>query len=63
MAIMNLLNGSVAQSLGAIPLLLAEGSIFAGIILISLSLVTGRRVYGRGAPIDSMVMAPAGGGG
>jgi predicted MFS family arabinose efflux permease len=60
MAIMNLLNGSLAGGLGAEPLLLVEGTIFISIMLISLSLVTGRRVYGRGSsPVEITAVATA----
>jgi len=51
MATMNLLNGSLADQIGAKPLLLGEGLIYASIIALSLFAVTGRRIYGRGAPI------------
>jgi len=47
MAILNLVNGSLADRLGAHTLLFWEGLIFAGIVLLSLFAVTGRRVYGR----------------
>jgi MFS family permease len=47
MATMNLLNGSLADELGAQPLLFIHGFIFFGIMVASLFLLTGRRVYGR----------------
>jgi len=59
MAIMNLLNASLAQSMRSASLLLAEGLIFASVIVVSLSLVTGRRVYGRGQAIDAALAMPA----
>jgi MFS family permease len=59
MAIMNLLNASLAQSLDSEVVLLAEGMIFASVIIVSLSFITGRRVYGRGQPIDAPIAVPA----
>jgi hypothetical protein len=47
MAVMNLLNGSLGSAFGTMPLLFAEGLIFALVIVVSLFLVTGQRVYGR----------------
>ena len=47
MATMNLFNGYLAGKLGAQPLLFGEGLVFVALMLLSLSLVTGRRVYGR----------------
>ena len=49
MALMNLLNGSLAVYFGAVPLLFGQGLVFVGIILVSLFFVTGRRIYGRAA--------------
>jgi MFS family permease len=50
MATMNLTNGSLGEVFGAQTLLFAEGMIFVSIMILSLFLFTGRRVYGR-API------------
>jgi len=50
MATMNLLNGSLADEFGAEPLLFIQGFIFFGAMVLSLFLLTGRRVYGR-APV------------
>jgi MFS family permease len=50
MATMNLFNGYLAGKIGADLLLFGEGLVFVAIMLISLSLVTGRRVYGRSQP-------------
>ena len=54
MATMNLFNGSLADVIGAHRLLFWEGLLFAGIILVSLLAVTGRRVYGRGAALEAL---------
>ena len=54
MATMNLFNGSLADVMGAHRLLFSEGLLFAGIILVSLLAVTGRRVYGRGAALEAL---------
>jgi MFS family permease len=59
MATMNLLNGSMADEIGAQTLLFSEGLIFAAIITLSLFAVTGRRIYGRGAPIATLEATPA----
>ena len=47
MAIMNLFNGSLGSAVGTMPLLFGEGLLFALIIVASLFLATGQRVYGR----------------
>jgi MFS family permease len=47
MATMNLTNGALADEFGAQALLFVEGLIFASIIVVSLFMFTGRRVYGR----------------
>lgn len=47
MATMNLLNGTLADEFGAQALLFSQGFIFVSIMLVSLFLFTGRRVYGR----------------
>jgi predicted MFS family arabinose efflux permease len=47
MATMNLTNGALADEIGAQPLLFIEGLIFASVIVVSLFMFTGRRVYGR----------------
>jgi predicted MFS family arabinose efflux permease len=52
MATMNLLNGTLADAVGAQPLLFWEGLIFVGVVAISLFAVTGRRVYGRGGTME-----------
>lgn len=49
MATMNLLNGSIAEQVGAQPLLLIHGAIFVVIVGLTLLPATGRRVYGRTA--------------
>jgi len=54
MATMNLFNGSLADVIGAHRLLFWEGLLFAGIILVSLLAVTGRRVYGHGAALEAL---------
>ncbi|MGE3961729.1 MAG: MFS transporter [Dehalococcoidia bacterium] len=50
MAMMNLLNGSIAEEVGARPLLLIHGALFVVIVAMTLLPYTGRQVYGR-API------------
>jgi MFS family permease len=52
MAVVNLLNGSLAASFGAANLLLWEGFIFVVIVVFSLFVVTGRRVYGRAPALE-----------
>lgn len=47
MATMNLANGSLADYFGAQALLFVHGFIFVAIMIVSLFLLTGRRVYGR----------------
>jgi MFS family permease len=47
MAIMNLFNGSLGSAIGTKPLLFGHGVVFALIVLASILLVTGRRLYGR----------------
>jgi MFS family permease len=53
MATMNLLNGSLADQFGAHSLLFWEGLVFATIVLLSLFVVTGRRVYGRVPAVEA----------
>jgi MFS family permease len=53
MATVNLLNGSLADAVGAHSLLIWEGLIFASIVLLSLFAVTGRRVYGRAPTLEA----------
>jgi MFS family permease len=53
MAIMNLLNGSLAGQIGPGTVLLGEGLVFAGIIVFSLFVVSGRRAYGRGPALEA----------
>jgi MFS family permease len=52
MATMNLLNGSLADEFGAQPLLFIQGFIFFGAVVLSLFLLTGRRVYGRAPALE-----------
>jgi MFS family permease len=52
MATMNLLNGTLADRLTASTLLFWEGLLFAGVVIISLFAVTGRRVYGRSGTVE-----------
>lgn len=52
MATINLVNGSLADQIGAHSLLFSEGLIFAAIVLLSLFSVTGRRVYGRSTTLE-----------
>jgi hypothetical protein len=52
MATVNLLNGSLADQFGAHSLLFWEGLVFAGLVLLSLFAVTGRRVYGRAPALE-----------
>jgi uncharacterized membrane protein len=54
MATVNLVNGSLADQLGAANILFWEGLVFIGIMLISLFAVTGRRVYGRSGTLEAM---------
>jgi predicted MFS family arabinose efflux permease len=53
MATMNLLNGSLGDEVGAGSLLLFEGLVFAGVVLLSLLAATGRRIYGRGPALEA----------
>jgi predicted MFS family arabinose efflux permease len=53
MATMNLLNGSLADQFGAQPLLFIHGFIFVSIMVVSLFIVTGRRVYGRAPAFEA----------
>jgi MFS family permease len=55
MAIVNLLNGSLDAYLGASRLLFWEGTIFVLIVLLSLLVVSGRRVYGRGPAMEAQL--------
>lgn len=50
MAMMNLFNGSIADTVGAQPLLMVYGVTFALIVAVTFVPLTGRRIYGR-API------------
>jgi MFS family permease len=52
MATMNLLNGSLADEFGAEPLLFVHGLIFFAAMVLSLFLLTGRRVYGRAPALE-----------
>ncbi len=52
MATMNLLNGSLADEFGAEPLLFIQGLIFFSAMVLSLFLLTGRRVYGRAPALE-----------
>ncbi len=56
MATMNLFNGTLADQVGAQSLLFVQGLIFVSIMLMSLFLFTGRRVYGR---VPAMEAQPA----
>lgn len=56
MALMNLFNGSIADTVGAQPLLLAYGLLFAAIVAVTLLPATGRQVYGR-RPIPEAQLA------
>jgi MFS family permease len=47
MATMNLMNGTLADEVGAQALLFTHGFIFVSIMVVSLFMFTGRRVYGR----------------
>ena len=47
MATMNLMNGTLADQVGAQALLFTHGFIFVSIMVVSLFMFTGRRVYGR----------------
>jgi MFS family permease len=53
MATMNLLNGSLADEFGAQALLFTHGFIFVTIMIVSLFLLTGRRVYGRAPTLEA----------
>jgi MFS family permease len=53
MATINLVNGSLADAVGAHSLLIWEGLVFSGIVLLSLFAVTGRRVYGRAPTLEA----------
>lgn len=53
MAIVNLVNGSVAGSFGSQNLLLFEGLAFVLIVFASFLLVTGRHAYGRAAAVGA----------
>jgi MFS family permease len=57
MATMNLLNGSLADEFGAEPLLFIQGFIFFGAMVLSLFLLTGRRVYGRAPALEPAAAA------
>ena len=52
MATINLVNGSLADQVGAHSLLFWEGLVFASLVLLSLFAVTGRRVYGRSPALE-----------
>ena len=47
MALMNLFNGSIADSVGVQPLLLIYGLTFGSIVAVTILPITGRQVYGR----------------
>ena len=47
MATMNLMNGTLADQVGAQALLFTHGIIFVSILVVSLFMFTGRRVSGR----------------
>lgn len=53
MAIMNLTNGSLASQVGANNILLFDGLVFAGIVLLGLLAVSGRRAYGRSPALEA----------
>jgi hypothetical protein len=53
MAVVNLLNGSLDAYVGASRLLFWEGMIFALIVLLSLFVVSGRRIYGRSPAMEA----------
>jgi predicted MFS family arabinose efflux permease len=53
MATINLVNGALADQLGAADMLFWEGLVFVMIMLISLFAVTGRRVYGRSGTLEA----------
>ncbi len=53
MATMNLLNGTLADSVGAQSLMFVQGLIFVSIMVVSLFLFTGRRVYGRAPALEA----------
>jgi MFS family permease len=53
MATMNLLNGSLADEVGAQALLFTHGIIFVSIMVLSMFMFTGRRVYGRAPALEA----------
>jgi predicted MFS family arabinose efflux permease len=53
MATMNLLNGTLADSVGAQSLMFVQGLLFVSIMFASLFLFTGRRVYGRAPALEA----------
>jgi MFS family permease len=53
MAVVNLLNGSLADYVGTAHLLFWEGAIFVIIVLLSLFVVSGRRIYGRAPAMEA----------
>jgi MFS family permease len=55
MATMNLLNGTLADEIGAQTLLFVHGIIFTSIIVVSLFMFTGRRVYGRVPALEAQL--------
>jgi hypothetical protein len=59
MATINLVNGSLADALGAHSLLFWEGIIFATLVGLSLFAVTGRRVYGRAPALEPQAAMPS----
>ena len=56
MALMNLFNGSIADSIGAQTLLFIYGIVFATIVAVTILPITGRQVYGR-RPIPEAQLA------
>jgi steroid delta-isomerase len=55
--ICGLLNGSLADHFGAQPLLFIQGFVFFGAMVLSLFLLTGRRVYGRAPAVEATAAA------
>jgi hypothetical protein len=56
MAVMNLLNGYLDAHFGAAHLLFWEGIAFVFVVVLSLFVVTGRRVYGRAPTLEAQAV-------